>query len=201
MGPKWVSWLVLWWCDAGDCLPTRRSSHSRRRRAGCTTFAGAITSSVRLAPRPRPPYKCGVRDRILAVADVLMGAMHADGRVTASEQASLRHLLGDLLLVNVLPPELHAHLRDFRPDHIEVESLAAPFKDDPPELKRRLLEMVAMVRDADGIIDLAEDDYLRGLADAIGLADPDREDLLLSYEVEELRRSMELLRRGGAVPS
>jgi hypothetical protein len=78
---------------------------------------------------------------------------------------------------------------------------AADFAADPPIKKRRLLELVAAVRDADEEVDLSEDDYLRALAGALGMSPDEYEDLTLDYEVDELRESFEELAKPPPVPT
>jgi hypothetical protein len=56
--------------------------------------------------------------------------------------------------------------------------------------KRKLLELVASVRDADDEVDLAEDEYLVALAKALGMQKAEYSDLALEYEVETLRENL-----------
>ncbi|MCS6797507.1 MAG: TerB family tellurite resistance protein [Myxococcota bacterium] len=133
-------------------------------------------------------------ERLLALTDLLLGAAHADGTRTGAEERTVRRLLGQLVGAEGLPAEVDARLRSFSPQGFDVVRAAAPFASDPRERRRKLLELVAAVRDADDEIDLAEDDYLRQVARAVGLEQADWADLALDYQVEELRDAFESLR-------
>lgn len=136
-----------------------------------------------------------VQDRIALIADVLLGAVYADEKLDGEEEKAVRKLLRGLLRTPTLPDELEQRLTMFRADNFDVSTAARPFASDPPGLKRKLLELVAAVRDADDEIDFAEDEYMVALAKALEMPPDDYRDLVLDYEVEELRTSFEELRR------
>ena len=50
------------------------------------------------------------------------------------------------------------------------------------------------MRDADEEVDVAEDEYLVSLAQALGMDKKDYEDLTLDYEIEDLRDHLASLR-------
>lgn len=131
-------------------------------------------------------------DRIQHVADILLGAAHADGAKDGSEEARIRRLLGELLGSETLPAALDAHLAGFDLAGFDLARTAAVFADDPADRKRQLLELVAAVGDADDILDTREDDYLAQVAKAIGAARDTYADLVL--EVEELRGALQSVR-------
>jgi tellurite resistance protein len=136
-----------------------------------------------------------VRDRIAVIVDLFLGAAHADGRFVSDEKEAVRRLLSELILREPLPEELETQIQRFRPELFSLARSAADFALDPPMNKRRLLELTAQVCMADGEFDLAEDDYLHALAQALGMHPADYGDIVLDYEMEELRRTFELLRR------
>ncbi len=137
-----------------------------------------------------------VRDRILVLTDLFLGALWADDEFSEDEQKAVRRLLGELLLVPAeeLPQQVEERIRDFDPLKFDLEGAARDFADDPPMAKRRLLELVGRMVDADGVVDMQEDEYLRRLADALGMAPSEYADLVLDYEIEELRSAFEALR-------
>lgn len=137
-----------------------------------------------------------VRDRILVLADLFLGAVWADDEFSEDEQRAVRTLLAELLLVqpDALPEAVEERLRTFDPLKFDVEAAAQDFAADPPMAKRRLLELVGKMVDADGVVDLQEDEYLRRLASALGLEYGEYSDLVLDYDVEELRTAFEALR-------
>lgn len=135
-----------------------------------------------------------VRDRIILLTDLLLGAVHADDEQRGTERDAVRRLLSQLLEGGALPEEVNARIDAFPVESFDLAAAAADFADDPPIQKRQLLELVAAVRDADGEIDLAEDQYMVDLAQALGMDESEYADLTLDYEVEELRSSLASLR-------
>jgi uncharacterized tellurite resistance protein B-like protein len=136
-----------------------------------------------------------VRDRILLLTDLLLGAVHADATMTGEEEGAVRELLGKLLLTppDALPPEVEARLRAFSLLEFDIERLVRDFLADPPMRKRRLLELIAQVADRDGF-DLREDEYIRDVAHCLGMKPEEYADLVLEYDVEKLRESFEEVR-------
>lgn len=126
-------------------------------------------------------------ERILAIADLLLGAACTDGNRTGDEDVVVEKLLADLLGVTALPEPVTARLRAFSPAGFDPGPVAASLADDTPVGKRKLLELIAAVRDADQVIDLAEDEYLRAVGRGLGVADAEMKDLVLEVTVEELR--------------
>lgn len=124
-----------------------------------------------------------VRDRILVLTDLFLGA--------ETHRHAVRTMLADLLLVapQELPPEVEARIGSFEPARFDLRDAARSFLRDPPMQRRRLLELVAHLVEADGVVDLAQDEYLRRLGSHLGMAPEDYEDLVLEYEIEELRQS------------
>ncbi|MBX3271333.1 MAG: TerB family tellurite resistance protein [Sandaracinaceae bacterium] len=137
-----------------------------------------------------------VRDRILILTDLFMGALWADEEFTEDEQKAVRVLLADLLLVTptTLPAEVEDRIAKFEPLGFDLEAAAGDFAADPPMAKRRLLELVGRMVDADGVVDMKEDEYLRRLAGLLGMEYSEYSDLVLDYEIDELRDSFEQLR-------
>lgn len=135
-----------------------------------------------------------VRDRVGVLADLFLGAMFADGQLVDEEGQAVRALLLDLLVQKELPKELEERIDRFDPDAFDLDVSVADFASDPPMKKRRLLELVANLCLADGILDLEEDNYVRRLAISLGLEPEEYADLVLHYEIEELRESFTELR-------
>ena len=101
-------------------------------------------------------------------------------------------VLGELL-DGALPAATDARITAFTPEGFDLEETAAPFRDDGPERKRKLLELVVAVRDADDVFDTDEDDYMTALARALGMKPEEYADLAL--QIEELRSSLDEVRR------
>jgi len=127
-----------------------------------------------------------ITDRHLLITDLLLGAVHADDRMKGEETAAVRRLMERVLDVDELPEEIDEHIDGFDPDAFDLDEAAADFASDPPIKKRRLLELVAAVFDADEEVDFEEDAYMRSLAEALGVPEDEYKDLALHYEVEDL---------------
>lgn len=117
---------------------------------------------------------------LLPVADILMGAVHADSRYCDREHAAVRRCLLDLLGTRALPRELDQRLRDFDPERFDLEEAVSAYSADPPVKRRALLAMARHLCEADGAYDLSEDAYLMALALALSLDDQAMRGLLLT---------------------
>jgi uncharacterized tellurite resistance protein B-like protein len=138
-----------------------------------------------------------MKDRITIVADLLMAGAHADAQLTGEEKAVVRHLLREILGVPALQPDLDRRIDEFAPERFDLAAATAAFAADPPEKKRRLLELLAAVHAADSEYDLAEDAFLRQVGVAIGLDESSYRDLTATVVEEiDLAADLEQVRRG-----
>jgi hypothetical protein len=136
-----------------------------------------------------------VRDRILVITDLMLGALYADATMTGDEDRAIREILGKLLLTgpDALPPHVDQRIREFSLMTFDIEHAAKDFLSDPPMKKRRLLELIAALTDKDGT-DLREDEYIRDLAQCLGMQPEEYAGIVLDYEIEQLRSSFESIR-------
>lgn len=139
-------------------------------------------------------------ERLLAFAELLLGAAHADNHFHEREREVVRELLVDLHGSGDLPAEVDARLDDFRPAEFELEETAAMFTGDPEEDRQKLLLLVGSVHEADEELDLAEDEYLRQLAAALELPDTALTGLTIDVEVEELRDGYKSVAKPPPIP-
>lgn len=123
---------------------------------------------------------------LLAVCDLLLGAAYADGTGDGSEILAVRDLLREIV-GDALPEALESRIATFSAGDFDAKKAAATFLDGPKITPRRMLELIASVRDADEEFDLAEDEYLRTVAGALGVAASDYADLTLDFEMEDVR--------------
>ena len=63
--------------------------------------------------------------------------------------------------------DLDFRIEEFAPERFDLAATAAAFASEPPAIKRRLLELCAVVHAADGEIDFTEDEQLRRVATAL----------------------------------
>ena len=138
-----------------------------------------------------------VRERIHVITELFCAAIYADGTIMGAEDEEARRVLADLLLTtpDQLPEHVDRHIREFDVTKFDLDMAARDFLADPPMKKRRLLELVSKMVDADGEMDLREDQFLRALAEALEMDASEYEDLVLEIEViepeERLRRKRE----------
>jgi hypothetical protein len=133
-----------------------------------------------------------MKDRIALVADILMAAAHADAHLHGEEKSAVRRLLRQVL-GDAVPMDLDFRIDEFDPGSFDLGEVGAAFVGDPPENKRRLLELVSAVHGADEEYDLREDEFVRQLGAAIGLPEETYRDLAATV-IEEI--DLEPLRRG-----
>jgi uncharacterized membrane protein YebE (DUF533 family) len=108
-------------------------------------------------------------DRLLPLTELLMGAAYADDHLTDGEKAEVRAQLLELA-GGVLPVEVERRLQGFWPATFDMTAAVSPFLRDPPDVRRRLLFLVAAVLEADDAVEREEDDYLHELCGALKLS-------------------------------
>jgi uncharacterized tellurite resistance protein B-like protein len=126
-----------------------------------------------------------MKDRIPIVADILMAAAHADAHLHGEERNTVCRLLRQVLGGGALPMDLEFRIDEFAPASFDLGEAGAAFAGDPPETRRRLLELVSAVHAADQEYDLSEDEFVRQLGAALGLPEDSYRDLAATV-VEEI---------------
>lgn len=116
-------------------------------------------------------------DTLKAMADVLLGAAYADGHHDEDERATVRAILSDVLNRTRLGRRLEAHMEAFDPATFDVREACKRLSLPTPEDRRLILSMIAEVTDADDVHHLDEDAYIRVVAEAIGAARDEFDDL------------------------
>jgi uncharacterized tellurite resistance protein B-like protein len=143
-----------------------------------------------------------MKDRLPLVADILMDAAHADDTLAGEEKAAVKRLLREVLEEPALPMDLDFHIEEFSHERFDLKTAAAAFASEPPAIKRRLLELCAAVHAADGEIDFSEDEQLRRVADALGLAPESYADMVVTVVEEiDLGEDLDRLRYGEEPPA
>ncbi|HHH29532.1 MAG TPA: hypothetical protein ENK57_14455 [Polyangiaceae bacterium] len=118
-------------------------------------------------------------DRHALVADLLMGAAHADQHLDGRELKKVEELLCKATKMPLLP-ELKDRLAGFDPAALDIAATVAGLHFESEGDKRHLLELIAAVHDSDEVWDLDEDAYLREVAGALGLDVDDYADLTVA---------------------
>jgi uncharacterized tellurite resistance protein B-like protein len=140
-----------------------------------------------------------MRDRIDTICNLLLGAAYADDFFHDKEKEAIRELLAKLIDGEV-PGELEERIESFDAAGFDVAAAAAEFADDSDDDKYKLLELIAVVHEADDEFDFAEDDYVRAVAEAVGLGAGGLTKFTLEYEVEELKEDLGQLRTPPPIP-
>jgi putative colanic acid biosynthesis UDP-glucose lipid carrier transferase len=119
-------------------------------------------------------------DSIRPVANLLLGAAHADGKYCDLEQATVRGLLCQLVGRQELPDALAAQLAEFDPQRFDLQQAIEDFRGHAHTSPRRMLELTRKVCDADGTVDIREDNYMVALALALSLTPASYRDLVVA---------------------
>jgi uncharacterized tellurite resistance protein B-like protein len=125
-------------------------------------------------------------EQLCHIADLLIGAAYADQRFTGQEREKIKEMLMELS--GGIPKEVLEHIRGFDAKAFDAAQTAGAFRESPALTKRRLLELIAAVHEADEELDLDENEYLIAVAKALGMSEADYKDLRLEIiSIEELK--------------
>jgi uncharacterized tellurite resistance protein B-like protein len=131
-------------------------------------------------------------DRIFPLCELLLGAAYADGELQPQEKTEIRALLVEL--AGEARIEVEACIASFDPTKFELSSIIGIFKDDSVDERQKLLLLVSTVIEADEVIDLAENEYLRQVATALALPESALAGLMLDVEIEEIKDTFNAVR-------
>jgi uncharacterized tellurite resistance protein B-like protein len=101
------------------------------------------------------------------IADLLMGAAFADNRLDGREYAAVKKLLADVIGAEELPAEMESHLKSFNPKTFDATGTAKSLMLKEDIEKRKLIELIAAINEADEVLDFDEDAYLKAVAEAL----------------------------------
>ena len=108
--------------------------------------------------------------RIEAICDLLLAAAHADKRFLDSERKVITELLCGIQGTKTLDPGLAARITFTKPENIDVLETAAMFADDSEDNRRLLIQLISAVNEADGELDIEEDELVIVVAGALGFS-------------------------------
>jgi uncharacterized tellurite resistance protein B-like protein len=151
--------------------------------------AGETFAIPRPAAVPARPEDV-MKQHIETITQLLLGAAYADKRLAGEEITRIRSLLSTLLGGAEVPASLLYMIDRFSPAAFDARQVASGLGALGVDDKRRLLELIASVHDADGELDLAEDAYLRTVAAALGLTGEEFRHLTLEVLDEEDLRGL-----------
>ena len=110
-----------------------------------------------------------MKEHIETITDLLLGAAYADKRLQGNEIETIRGLLCKLLGKDQLPSAQADQIANFKPGKFKLDSATASLRVLDDEGRRKVVEMVAAVNDADEELDFDEDQYLARGAKGLGL--------------------------------
>ena len=119
-----------------------------------------------------------VVNQLLAIADLLLGAAHADARLSWAERSAIARVLAGFVEQDELPEEVRARIHDFDPTRLDVERAVAQLTVQSRRDRLELLALVSRVIDADAVLRPEEAGYLRRVAAAIGASEDELEPFL-----------------------
>ncbi|HUS30559.1 MAG TPA: TerB family tellurite resistance protein [Kofleriaceae bacterium] len=139
-----------------------------------------------------------ISDRILPLCELLLGAAYADKELKDQEKDKVRELLEELS--SDLPTDVELKLVSFDPKGWNMKEAAHAFTGDSEDDRKKVLQLVAAVNEADDELDIAEDEYLRNLAGALGLPASALAGMTVEVEAEDLKPIFEKVRKGPPPP-
>jgi len=112
-------------------------------------------------------------EQLALIGEIMMGAAYADGEKAGIEVVAICEQLKEFVEADLLPGVVKRRLEHFDPAGFDVEAAcrALSFGDEQDRLA--IVRLVATVTGADSVMHQSELDYLRRVAQAIGL-NPDQ---------------------------
>jgi uncharacterized tellurite resistance protein B-like protein len=126
-----------------------------------------MSDATQIPPLPSAALELHVR-QMAAIAELLMGAAHADGAVSWPERSTIAQVLTDFLGHRELPTEVDARLKSFDVARFDLEAACRNLSLPTSEDRVALLGLLSRVVDADALLVEGEANYLRRVATAIG---------------------------------
>jgi uncharacterized tellurite resistance protein B-like protein len=124
------------------------------------------------------------------IADLLMGAAFADSRLDGREFAAVKKLLAEVMGEDEVPEEMEKRLKGFNHKTFDPAGAAKSLQLADDTEKRKLIELVAAVTEADDVLDFDEDAYLKQVAEALDLPADSYADLSIEIlSVENLQEA------------
>ena len=119
-----------------------------------------------------------VVSQLVAIADLLLGAAHADGHVSWPERSAIGRVLAGFVNADDLPDAVRERVQSFDPTALDIDRAVAQLTVKTSRDRKELLALVSRVIDADAELVPDEVGYLKRVAAAIGATDAELEDFL-----------------------
>jgi putative colanic acid biosynthesis UDP-glucose lipid carrier transferase len=122
------------------------------------------------APSSAPKPRVKRVSSLFPVADVLLHAAHSDRPASHEEHTAIRVLLCKRLGTEELPERLEQRIQSFDPGRRhDFAALVDEVVRDDAVSRRSMVELTRAVCDADGQLDLSEDEFMLALSISLGL--------------------------------
>ncbi len=138
------------------------------------------------------------RDRLIPLCEILLGAAYADHELHDDERAGVDAMLVEL--AGERTAEVDACIASFDPHTFDVEASVAAFERDAEEDKRKVVLLASRIVEADGVIDLAENEYLSTLASLLKLPQEALDGVVFDVAIEEAQETFAAVRRAHSLP-
>lgn len=123
-------------------------------------------------------------DLLPHLTDVLMAGAHADEQLDGREVETVEKLLVGLIKdADALPEGLAKRIKEFDVESFNLKRTIYALGDLTTDQRRAVLEMLADLAEADEEIDMAEDEFLREVAEAMGSDPSELEGLTVEIEL------------------
>jgi uncharacterized tellurite resistance protein B-like protein len=124
-------------------------------------------------------------DLLPHLANIFMGAAHADEQLDGREVEAVERLLVGLTKPADGAQEfIRACIKAFNPKKFDITTSVRALGVLSTEQRRALLEQLSELQEADEEIDSREDDFLRKVADAMGSTQEELKGLTIDLETE-----------------
>ncbi|MCB9733139.1 MAG: TerB family tellurite resistance protein [Deltaproteobacteria bacterium] len=110
-------------------------------------------------------------EQLIAIAELLLGAAHADGTVSWAERGVMGKVLASFVGTGELPDAVQAAISAFDPASFDVARAVSKLTLTTRRDRAELLGIVSQIVDADATLEPDEEGYLRRVAEAIGASD------------------------------
>ena len=116
--------------------------------------------------------------QLVAIAELLLGAAHADGHVSWPERGAIARVLAGFVAADELPEAVRERVQGFDPSQLDVEAAVSRLTVRTSRDRKELLALVSRVVDADAELVPDEIGYLKRVAAAIGANDTELAEFL-----------------------
>jgi uncharacterized tellurite resistance protein B-like protein len=122
-------------------------------------------------------------EQLKRLAELLMGAAHADGDYDGDEAEAIGDILHELMEGVPVPNAVTAHLARFDVDTLDIPAACALLRSSERPARRAILALISHVLDADGMLTDEESDYIKRIGQAIGAHIDEYRDLTLDLTI------------------